>query len=236
MRGDIFDPANSMASTISSRDCRGSGLFLIPALLFAFLFDTLALGIFDAAENGIFKLDAEGAGTALNHDAMDGGVQHRLSSDGVLHAQFGSNGALWSLFHEFWYYITFPLVMMVFWGRSGVIAKFAMTIAATAILLALTWFQFVGFSIAGYAGIWLLGTLAALRSKPLLPTNAAFAAIVRIGCLVVWRVLCAPALRPQQRSSQRNDSGLHDSGELRESPDGNEAVEKAVAYATAAAQ
>ncbi|MBB3406784.1 peptidoglycan/LPS O-acetylase OafA/YrhL [Rhizobium sp. BK316] len=164
---------------------------LIPALLFAFLFDTLALDIFHAAENGIFALDAEGAGTALNHDAWTAACNIAFLQTAFC-TQFGSNGALWSLFHEFWYYMTFPLVMMAFWGRSGVIAKVAMTIAAAAILLALTWFQFVGFSIAGYAGIWLLGTFAALRSKPVLPINATFAAIGCIACLLVWRVLYTP--------------------------------------------
>ncbi len=164
---------------------------LIPALFFAFLFDTLALGIFHAAKNGIFSLDAEVAGSAVNHDAWTL-VCNVAFLQTALCTQFGSNGALWSLFHEFWYYATFPLLMLAMWGRRGILAQMVMTISAAAILLALTWFQFVGFSIAGYAGIWLLGTLAALRPKPLLPLSATWAAALCIGCLLIWRVFYAP--------------------------------------------
>lgn len=164
---------------------------LIPALIFAYLFDALALGVFHAAENGIFALDAEGTGSAGQHDALTA-VCNIAFLQTAFCTQYGSNGALWSLFHEFWYYTTFPLIMLVCWGRNNLIAKIAMTISAAAILLFLTWFQFVGFSIAGYAGIWFLGTVAALRTKPMLPLSAVWAALFCAGCLVVWRIAYAP--------------------------------------------
>ena len=63
---------------------------------------------------------------------------------------FGSNGPLWSLAYEWWYYILFPaMVSLVFWRSiAGVIGGAAMTILLIFILPA---------DIIWLFGIWLLG-------------------------------------------------------------------------------
>lgn len=64
--------------------------------------------------------------------------------------RFGGNYPLWSLANETWYYIQFPLLLMIFTGR-GLFQQ-----AACAALLALTvaWLPYV---MTLYFGIWLLG-------------------------------------------------------------------------------
>jgi peptidoglycan/LPS O-acetylase OafA/YrhL len=66
---------------------------------------------------------------------------------------FGSNGPLWSLANEFWYYIAFPVLVLLFAkGRSP------LQRALCAIGL-VVWVWFVGSSIALLAIPWLLGVL-----------------------------------------------------------------------------
>jgi peptidoglycan/LPS O-acetylase OafA/YrhL len=85
----------------------------------------------------------------------------------VLVKNFGGNYALWSLANETWYYLQFPLLLVVFMGRS----RLRQLGAATALVL-------VSGALPGtislYFGLWLLG---ALFSR------------VRVDCGDGWRVL-----------------------------------------------
>jgi peptidoglycan/LPS O-acetylase OafA/YrhL len=66
--------------------------------------------------------------------------------------RFGGNYPLWSLANETWYYIQFPLLLLIFTGR-GLLQQ-----AAGAALLALT-VAFLPYVMSLYFGIWLLGAL-----------------------------------------------------------------------------
>ncbi len=80
---------------------------------------------------------------------------------------FGSNGPLWSLANEFWYYVMFPAALLAagfFPARRSAMPRF---VAAAVLIFALWWVPtefFRGFT------IWLLGAaLAALTQHRLLP-------------------------------------------------------------------
>lgn len=75
---------------------------------------------------------------------------------GIRTPVFGSNGPLWSLSYEFWYYVLFPVGLLAVSRKSGVAAKIAYGAAALLILV------FIGKYIALYFLIWLLGTLLCL--------------------------------------------------------------------------
>ena len=66
---------------------------------------------------------------------------------------FGSNGALWSLSYEFWYYLAFPVLVLLL-GRSR---SWRMRVISCLSLLAWGWF--VGSSIALLGLTWLMGAL-----------------------------------------------------------------------------
>jgi peptidoglycan/LPS O-acetylase OafA/YrhL len=66
---------------------------------------------------------------------------------------FGSNGPLWSLSYEFWYYILFPALVLVSAAWVGV--RFRILCAVLAIFL--LWF--VGAQISLYFLIWMAGAL-----------------------------------------------------------------------------
>jgi len=104
----------------------------------------------------------------------------------ILVPSFGSNGSLWSLSYEFWYYVMFPLGLVIF-SRASKIRKF---LAALGLLGAAI---FVGQTIVLYFLIWLMG--AALHfSHPVLSTSSrklslmvASSLCLLIACLFVIR-------------------------------------------------
>ncbi|MET0982202.1 MAG: acyltransferase [Telluria sp.] len=77
-------------------------------------------------------------------------VGNLLGVQTILVEKFGGNYPLWSLANETWYYIQFPLLVLIFTGR-GLLQQ-----AACAALLALT-VAFLPFVMTLYFGIWLLG-------------------------------------------------------------------------------
>lgn len=66
---------------------------------------------------------------------------------------FGTNGPLWSLTNEFWYYIAFPLLVMLLAKNTRWISRLGL-----ASLIAL-WGWFVGSSIVWLAIPWLIGVV-----------------------------------------------------------------------------
>lgn len=69
---------------------------------------------------------------------------------------FGSNGALWSLANEFWYYLIFPLGLLAVRGPYGIARRILMASACVAICYG------VGPGIVSLLPVWLLGALLAI--------------------------------------------------------------------------
>lgn len=87
-------------------------------------------------------------------------------------ALFGSDGALWSLANEFWYYILFPLGLLATRRRTPALARFLYVVAFGAI----AWF--VQPAILFGFPIWLAGTLLCLLPTPKFSLVARLAAAV----------------------------------------------------------
>jgi peptidoglycan/LPS O-acetylase OafA/YrhL len=131
---------------------------LIPALILGSMWDHL--GIFVFGKSGIYG----GYGTGV--DLYD--VSARLSLRTMLgNAAFlqmilvtplGSNGALWSLTNEFWYYLLFPLVVLAYPAKK--ISPQNVLYGCAALIVG----YFVGGVISAYFLIWLLG--AAINLAP----------------------------------------------------------------------
>jgi peptidoglycan/LPS O-acetylase OafA/YrhL len=83
---------------------------------------------------------------------------------------FGSNGPLWSLSYEFWYYIVFPLLILA----AAVLSGTRMRMAYAALALLLLWF--VGPQISLYFLIWLVGALVG-RLPRIVPSKTLVAAL-----------------------------------------------------------
>jgi peptidoglycan/LPS O-acetylase OafA/YrhL len=128
-------------------------LVLIPALLLGALWDQFGMRLPQAASfyfGGLYKYYPPSVALRSTVPVFLGNLFFLQS---VTAPVFGSNGPLWSLSYEFWYYILFPAVMLA--AASWVDYRGRFVYLALAFLL--LWF--VGPQIAIYFLIWLLGTL-----------------------------------------------------------------------------
>ena len=151
---------------------------LFPALLLCLFWDRLGIHLGHAP--------ALYGGRVSNHLLLD--VTQLLAPhiffgnlfflQGILTPVFGSNGALWSLAYEFWYYILFPLGAVTFWPR----AQWSHRLLCAALFVSAAWFVRGGILMA--FPIWLAG--AALVKVPLLPFHPCTAKYLRAAAALIY--------------------------------------------------
>jgi peptidoglycan/LPS O-acetylase OafA/YrhL len=128
-------------------------LVLLPALMLGFLWDQIGMRLPQAASfyyGGLYKYYPPSVALRSTSTVFFGNLFFLQS---VVSPVFGSNGPLWSLSYEFWYYILFPALMI------ATAAWFGVRIRVLYFGLALLLFWFVGTQISLYFLIWLMGTL-----------------------------------------------------------------------------
>ncbi len=67
---------------------------------------------------------------------------------------FGSNGPLWSLANEFWYYVTFPILAGAFWTRKAILPRVLMGAAGVVLIVILPR------DLIALGAIWVAGAVA----------------------------------------------------------------------------
>jgi peptidoglycan/LPS O-acetylase OafA/YrhL len=96
----------------------------------------------------------------------------------ILTPFLGTNGALWSLANEFWYYVLFPLGMIVLWRTS----RLSHRLICAALFAATAWF--VGADILLNFLIWLAGVALFLLPAPsFAPRTGRY---LRIGATLIY--------------------------------------------------
>ncbi len=101
---------------------------------------------------------------------------------------FGSNGPLWSLANEFWYYILFPAALAagIAWTQRSIRRAIPLTILTACVALFVGWQILVGFL------IWLAGTvLVVAYSKRPLPSKGSLVLYVVLSWLALLTCLIA---------------------------------------------
>ena len=99
--------------------------------------------------------------------------------------QFAANGALWSLFNEFWYYLLFPPLALALLSRIAWPARVALGVGALAALCGLTAVQFTGSPIGPYMLVWSAGVAAAALPRPVLRRSRVSAVLFVAASLAV---------------------------------------------------
>jgi peptidoglycan/LPS O-acetylase OafA/YrhL len=168
-------------------------IVLIPALLLGGLIDLIGLHLF--ATSDVYTAHH---GMRLMGAAPGGHVSWKILLGNYLFLQdilvpvFGTNGPLWSLSYEFWYYIAFPLLFMTLWEQSRLLNRALSLIALCAV------FGFVGRKIALMGLIWIMGVgihlLPVIRICNKVQRLAAlvFAVTTTCGCLVWCKGVQSP--------------------------------------------
>jgi peptidoglycan/LPS O-acetylase OafA/YrhL len=131
---------------------------LVPGLLLGFFWDRLGSGLF--ASQGIYAHPLEDLGTSvpLQNLNLPTFLGNLLFLQTIFCRTFGSNGPLWSLSNEFWYYVLFPVGLgaaLAWIGRRFRGAVFLTCLAAAVCFLE---------DLAGLLGflIWLSGVAVVL--------------------------------------------------------------------------
>lgn len=95
---------------------------LIPALLFTFLLDSLGRSLehCQGYEGLFFKGLKSGPDPQhLGSLSLSSLFENLFFLQTIVAPTFGSNGPLWSLANEFWYYLTFPFLYFLFKAKKG---------------------------------------------------------------------------------------------------------------------
>lgn len=114
---------------------------LIPALIITLILDLIASTYFgfhsyDHAQENVVSL-----------------IGNLLFLQNIFVNVYGSNAPLWSLNYEFWYYILFPLLMMLFLYKKGKVFKGLHLLVIVSIMM------MIGFRMNSYFIIWLTGAV-----------------------------------------------------------------------------
>lgn len=106
----------------------------------------------------------------------------------VFCTRFASNDSLWSLFNEFWYYVSFFFIVLGMVSKS-LIKKITMFAIAICFLVFFSLFQFSNAPLIPYMFIWLSGVYIAWAGKPKYLTSPYMAGGLLITYLVLTRVI-----------------------------------------------
>jgi len=135
-------------------------IVLVPALLLGALLDNIGLRLHLAPTLYGGQTDTHmlgDVGHALHSGIFFGNLFFLQT---ILVPTFGSNGPMWSLANEFWYYILFPCAFLALRKGTRVQWRFLDTL----VLLVCAWF--VGRTILLLFPLWLLGTVLAVVPAP----------------------------------------------------------------------
>jgi peptidoglycan/LPS O-acetylase OafA/YrhL len=143
-------------------------MVVIPAILLT--------GVFDTVGRTLFPPDYGAYPVFEGHYEPRFILTNLLNLQGVIATHFGTNGPLWSIGYEFWYYVAFPMLLLP-WTKSAPprAARFGFALAfifCLAISLRQIWFPF-GFL------IWSLGAAITLAKRPII-RSASHAALLLI--------------------------------------------------------
>jgi peptidoglycan/LPS O-acetylase OafA/YrhL len=164
---------------------------LIPGLLLGFIWDKLGSSLF--AFTGLYTHPLQGFGALIAQKQLTAGVfaGNLFFVQTILCPVFGSNGPLWSLANEFWYYVLFPvgLLAMIGWGRGELRSAAPLTIAAFILAAFLGREMLIGFLI-WMAGCVLLMAYSKLQGFPKrwIALYILVTSIILISCLVAARL------------------------------------------------
>jgi peptidoglycan/LPS O-acetylase OafA/YrhL len=134
-------------------------LVLFPALLLGALWDQIGLRLssgFALYHSGLYKFYEP---SVALRSTVSGFFGNLFFLQSIRFQVFGSNGPLWSLSYEFWYYLLFPALVLAIFSRGSALGRVASFLLAVAVA------AFIGPQICFYFLIWLAGAAVALSPR-----------------------------------------------------------------------
>ncbi len=125
---------------------------LLPVLLFTFFLDSVSKSIDSTIFTGqYFNVMHSGPQPGQFSNSVITFIGNVFFLQSIFVEPFGSNGPLWSLSYEFWYYTLFPLMFFLFSASTKHISRILSTAALCLIVYMLPFYALVGYL------CWLLG-------------------------------------------------------------------------------
>jgi peptidoglycan/LPS O-acetylase OafA/YrhL len=158
-------------------------IVLIPVLFIGLLLDYFGMYVMKGLEAGVYEARLA---DRLSPSTF---VCNVFFLQNIACKELGSNGALWSLANEFWYYVLFPIAVLAVAPskRSGMF-RLGCAAAFCAVCVALFVFQFAGWSILPYMAIWLIGVGAYRCRRGLFVSQPGVALGIFVAALLCSRV------------------------------------------------
>ena len=155
-----------------------------PAIALTFLLDSAGRANFT---------DAAAYQSALSpgHLSFDVFLGNIANLQGIWTTWFGTNGPLWSLACEFWYYITFPLLLLPLARNYSLTFRLCGFALGGTLLIALSIPG--GFFLPGYS-LWVIGSLATLARRPLIRSRWLALAIYAAAVVPIRLLVRGPLL------------------------------------------
>ena len=157
-------------------------LVIVPTLLLTLLFDRIGLSL----TNGIgydgryYELFASGPRSLADLDHSIPAMLGNLAFLQTIYVPpFGSNGPMWSLANEFWYYIVFPLAAWLLLTRASVAGRVTGSFVLVALVIVLPFWLLEG------GIIWSAGAAAAWCSRRLCLTGLFRSNVTRAGAIAL---------------------------------------------------
>jgi peptidoglycan/LPS O-acetylase OafA/YrhL len=172
---------------------------LIPALLLGGLLDLIGLELFN--RSGLYTGSAPHAAASIdfvisNNLNLSTLLANLAMLEGIASERLGSNGPLWSLAYEWWYYVIFAMAMTLVAGKQLFVRVLSGTILLALVLLLPRALLFWGI-------MWLVGVGAALYGETKLWKAPGW-----LGLLVFGLALVASRLSHSSEASGGADDWL----------------------------
>lgn len=159
-------------------------LVLFPALMLGAIWDHIGMRIPQAVPlyyEALYKFNGPSVATRSTIPIFFGNFFFLQS---VLFPVFGSNGPLWSLSYEFWYYIAFPVIILAAASWIGTRMRLLYAVLAVALMC------FVGLHISIYFLIWVAGAIAGIlqrasKCRPSFPWLSLLAGLI-FAATIAW--------------------------------------------------
>jgi peptidoglycan/LPS O-acetylase OafA/YrhL len=126
-------------------------LVLIPSLLLCAAWDRLGMTLPSAATFYHGEIPFFGSGTIADRSSLSVMLGNSVFLQSIFVPPFGSDTPLWSLSYEFWYYVLFPILMLLTFHRASLPRQLLLLLAGALIV----WM--VGSHIAILFIVWLCG-------------------------------------------------------------------------------
>lgn len=155
-------------------------LVLLPALVVTIVCDSLGRQIF--AGSGVYEFPF-----LQEHYDPILIVTDILNLQGIIARYYGTNGPLWSIAYEFWYYILFPALLLPF--ARVYTPRRRSTVAALTLLLVIVVSIKQGWFALGFL-LWGMGAAAILPTQPLI-RSARMSLVINIVVVIAMRLFVA---------------------------------------------